>query len=165
MIDPRGAILSVAWLGTLRAPGTWGSLPPPVAAVALLTAGTGTPTVSWLLVATGLCASAACLTLGRWAQRRYGAADPRPVVADEVAGQCVALLFLPWRTGAEHWTWNLAVAAVSFGAFRAADILKPQPARRAERLPGGWGILADDLVAGLYALGATQILTRLLGAW
>ena len=64
------------------------------------------------------------------------------VVIDETAGLFVTFIALPV---------DAARLAVGFLLFRVADILKPQPARRAERLPGGWGIVTDDLVAGLYA--------------
>ncbi|MHC5023758.1 MAG: phosphatidylglycerophosphatase A [Planctomycetota bacterium] len=82
----------------------------------------------------------------------------------EVAGQCVALLALPWRDVATSggWTWNLALAATAFLAFRLFDILKPPPANGMQRWPAGRGILADDLVAGLYALIATQLIARLV---
>jgi len=68
--------------------------------------------------------------------------DPGQVVIDEVAGQLVSLL----ATGA-----GVAGAIVSFFFFRVFDVIKPWPANRAERLPGGWGIMTDDLVAGVYA--------------
>lgn len=78
--------------------------------------------------------------------------DPGAVVIDEAAGLFVTLLFQPpgWRT-----LWFYALA---FVLFRAMDILKPPPARSAERLPGGWGIVVDDLVAGVYANVALRVL-------
>jgi phosphatidylglycerophosphatase A len=74
--------------------------------------------------------------------RQVGDPDPGIVVVDEVVGMWTSLLFLPF-------TWATAVAA--FLTFRAMDILKPYPARDLESLPGGWGIMADDLMAGVYA--------------
>ncbi len=71
-----------------------------------------------------------------------GVPDPGRIVIDEVCGQLVALAFLP-----SDWT---AVAA-AFVLFRVFDIIKPWPIRRLERLPGGWGIMADDVGAGLAA--------------
>jgi phosphatidylglycerophosphatase A len=86
---------------------------------------------------------AAVAAVGVWASGRaaaaFGQKDPRIVVIDEVAGQLAALAFCPAG-------WTPALAA--FGLFRAFDILKPFPIRRVERLPGGWGIVADDLAAG-----------------
>jgi phosphatidylglycerophosphatase A len=78
-----------------------------------------------------------------------GAPDPGPVVVDEVCGQLVALALLP-----AGWL----PVAVSFALFRFFDIIKPGPIRRLERLPGGWGIMADDVGAGL----AAAVLSRLI---
>ena len=72
--------------------------------------------------------------------------DPSIVVIDEVVGMWVSLLFLPP---------TLPAIAVAFVAFRAFDILKPPPAARVEKIPGGWGIMLDDVVAGAYANIAT----------
>jgi phosphatidylglycerophosphatase A len=71
-----------------------------------------------------------------------GLKDPGLVVVDEVVGQWVTLAALPFTP---------ATAVAGFLLFRAMDILKPWPARDLERLPGGWGIMADDLAAGVYA--------------
>ena len=74
--------------------------------------------------------------------------DPKEVVIDEVAGQGIAFLFCPFA-----WPWLLA----AFVLFRFFDILKPWPVGWIDRnWHGGWGIMADDLVAGLYALGCLQ---------
>jgi len=92
---------------------------------------------------------------GMWAATRaeklLGKKDPGAVVVDEVAGQLVALLFVPRGTG---W-WAVAAA---FVAFRVFDIWKPYPVRRLERLGGGLGIMADDLLAGFYAAAVTSLL-------
>lgn len=61
---------------------------------------------------------------------------------DEVAGQWITLLVVPF-----DWRWWIA----AFVAFRLFDILKPGPVRLAERLPGGYGVMADDIVAGALA--------------
>lgn len=74
--------------------------------------------------------------------RRVGKKDPGLVTVDEVAGMWATLLFLPFTP---------ATALVGFLLFRLMDIVKPWPARQLEALPGGWGIVADDLAAGLYA--------------
>jgi phosphatidylglycerophosphatase A len=99
-------------------------------------------------------ATLAVAALGFWAgartAHRLGLKDPGLVVVDEIAGMWVTLLFLPFTP---------LVAALGFFAFRAMDVLKPWPARRFERLPGGWGIMADDLRAGVYA----NLLVRLCG--
>jgi len=72
----------------------------------------------------------------------HAAADPSIVVIDEIVGMWVTLLFLPK---------TIPVMLIGFVAFRAMDIIKPQPARAFERVPDGWGIMLDDLVAGIYA--------------
>jgi len=74
--------------------------------------------------------------------RRLGLEDPGLVVADEVAGMWITLLGLP-LTG--------VTAAAGFVLFRILDVFKPYPARDLERLPGGWGIMCDDVMAGIYA--------------
>ena len=76
-----------------------------------------------------------------------GKKDPCEVVADELAGQAVVFLFVP----ASGYAHPLIVAAGGFVLFRIFDILKPWPIRKLEKLPKGWGILADDLLAGVYA--------------
>lgn len=76
-----------------------------------------------------------------------GVPDPQHVVIDEVSGQHLTfLLGLGW-TAALNWKYLV----LGFILFRVFDIWKPYPADRAESLPGGWGIMADDWVAGLYA--------------
>lgn len=76
-------------------------------------------------------------------ERRYGIEDPRCVVIDEVAGMLTATLLVPWD-------WIHLGAA--FVLFRILDVLKPPPAYQVESCGGGLGIMADDLVAGLYSL-------------
>ncbi len=81
--------------------------------------------------------------------RESGRKDPSQVVIDEVAGQMIALLFVPL-------TWKYLLASLIL--FRAFDIVKPPPVRQLEKLPGGWGIMLDDVAAGLLALGSLQLL-------
>lgn len=69
-------------------------------------------------------------------------ADPSIVVIDEITGMWIALLFVPKST---------ILIVIAFLTFRAFDIVKPPPARQLERLPNGWGIMLDDVVAGVYA--------------
>jgi phosphatidylglycerophosphatase A len=84
--------------------------------------------------------------------RDEGIEDPSIVVIDEVAGQLVAFLFLPANV------FNLIFG---FVAFRVFDIWKPFPIRRLEAFRGGVGIMADDLLAGVYANLALQLISRL----
>lgn len=74
--------------------------------------------------------------------RILDAKDPSPVVIDEVAGFLLTLLFVPL-------TWGSV--CLGFFLFRLFDVLKPFPIRRLEALRGGFGIVADDLLAGIYA--------------
>lgn len=92
-----------------------------------------------------------------WAGGRYsglvGREDPPEVVLDEVVGFLAAALWVPLT-----W-WGISVC---FFLFRIFDILKPFPIKSMERtLPGGWGIVADDVAAGLYALAATRLVLLL----
>lgn len=80
--------------------------------------------------------------------RESGTKDPGFVVIDEVAGQMIALIAVP-----VNWKYMLA----GFILFRSFDIVKPFPLRRLEALPGGAGIMMDDVGAGLYALALLQI--------
>lgn len=77
--------------------------------------------------------------------------DPKIVVIDEFVGQWITLLFLP-RT--------LIIFIAGFFLFRLLDIIKPYPAGRMERLPGGLGIMLDDVMAGIYANIILQIISR-----
>ena len=83
------------------------------------------------------------------AARESGIEDPGFVVIDEVTGQWIALLGCPFN-------WPHALTALLL--FRAFDITKPFPARQLERLPEGWGIVFDDVAAGLYAWGVGCLL-------
>lgn len=152
-------------LGRLRpAPGTWGSLPPPLLALAIVAAGAGGRVVDLAMVGLGLVFAVTCVALGPWAERTFGRKDPSAVVADEIAGQAIPLLALPWRSFGEPdgTAWNLALAGTAFVSFRVFDIWKPPPANKLQSLPAGWGILVDDLIAGVYALALTQLAVRFM---
>jgi len=98
-----------------------------------------------------------CVKLGPFAERCFDGKDPRRCTLDEWAGQAVAMLLLPPGDG---WRDRLIVAGMAFALFRIADIVKPPPARRLEGLPQGWGMLLDDVVAGIYANLIGQLLLR-----
>lgn len=131
-------------------PGTWGS----VAAVLLwaVYAFGAHPSAHSLLIAllTGIAASVAFgVPAASIAARESGRDDPGFVVIDEVAGQWIALL-------GGSATWQHALLALTL--FRLFDIFKPFPIRRIEMLPEGWGIVFDDVAAGLYALVVASVL-------
>lgn len=96
---------------------------------------------------------------GIWAASRTeelaGRKDPGKVVVDEVAGQLIATLPL-----ALFAQWSMPAVMVSFILFRFFDIVKPYPASRFERFKGGFGIMCDDLVAGVYAAVLVSIFIR-----
>lgn len=121
-------------------PATWTSL-----AVALAIWGAQLDALEWqlallaLFVITGI---PACTGL----EKRYGE-DPKQATADEAAGMTITLIGAPL---------DLLTVMVGFVLFRIFDVLKPPPARRFEDFPGGWGIMADDLMAGVYARLALQ---------
>ena len=150
----RFASVLATWFGagTLRpAPGTWGSL-----AAALL----AWPILAWLGHWWLLAAALAVFALGVWASRlhaeRLGQSDPGSIVIDEVAGQWIALLL-----ACPAWHHLL----IGFVAFRLFDIVKPWPVSWADRrLKGGFGIMADDVLAGLYA-AACVAGWRLIEGW
>lgn len=85
------------------------------------------------------------LWLSAWAQEYFKRGDPRPFVLDEVVGQWLVLLLIPLGDGAP------ANMAAGFFLFRAFDVTKPFPINRIEAIPGGWGILLDDVAAALYS--------------
>lgn len=154
-------------LGRLRpAPGTWGSLPPVVLAGVLMALGLGPDGtfVNWAiyngsLLAVALVFTAACVRYGDAAEARFGKKDPGQVCADETAGQCLALMLLPGFAAATPAN-AAATLVLAFLAFRIMDILKPWPAGKLQDVPGGWGVVLDDLAAGLMAWGIVQFVTR-----
>jgi phosphatidylglycerophosphatase A len=144
------------------APGTWGSLVG-IGAYALVRAAamkfffdTGSGRnfnllhVYYGVIACELVAVFAISLAGTWAASRTeklsGKKDPSKVVIDEVAGQFIALIPVPFVLEGAWWT-----AILAFILFRFFDIVKPYPARRLESLEAGLGIMADDIVAGVYA--------------
>ncbi len=154
-------------LGLLRpAPGTWGSMPSVVLAGVLMAAGAapdGT-IVNWLiyngvLAAVMVVFSAACIRYGDAAEAKFGKKDPGQICADETAGQCLALMFLPLHAVATP-TNAVATLVLAFVVFRIMDIVKPWPAGRLQSVPGGWGVLLDDLAAGVLAALVVQLVTR-----
>jgi phosphatidylglycerophosphatase A len=82
-----------------------------------------------------------------------GEKDPSRIVIDEVAGQWLGLLVLP--DGALY-------IAAAFISFRLLDIIKPWPIRQLEKFPKGWGVMLDDMLAGILTLGLIQGYSRLV---
>lgn len=145
------AIVSFGFLGCSPfAPGTVGTL--------------GGVLVAWLLKDTAwfpLWVLVACLVfyavsqpLGDWSEKYAGKKDPGIFVVDEVIGY---LITVAWMRGP-----SLLALVVAFFVFRLFDIWKPGPARAMEKIPGGHGILLDDIVAGFFGLAFVMVPARLL---
>ncbi len=139
------------------APGTWGSLPPVALAFLFSIWGMSGRDIDMGVGLLGILFGVICLVWGDHAEKCLGKKDPGRVVADEVAGQAIALMWLPWSV---NWGRNFAICSVAFAAFRLFDVIKPPPARRLQKIHGGAGILVDDLIAGMYALALTQLVVR-----
>jgi phosphatidylglycerophosphatase A len=188
---PRFALFvaTAAGLGYLpKAPGTWGSLGGVLIALLffryhqfpnsfVVWAGQTPKTIPYVAVEAALVLLVAAL--GIWSASRVcaftGTKDPQIVVVDEVSGQMIALLFSAGESTLDrthlydiqhfqswHGFVNWKYLLLGFILFRLFDIWKPFPARQAESLPGGWGIMADDWVAGIYAALGLWI-ARMLG--
>ena len=131
-------------------PGTWGT----VGALLVWSAfAFGLHPTSQTLLLVLLAGIALSLLLGIPAStivaRESGRHDPQFVVIDEVAGQWIALI-------GSHADWRHALIALVL--FRLFDMTKPLGIRQLEKLPEGWGIVLDDVGAGLYALGVASLL-------
>lgn len=140
------ALVLAAWFGTgllPKAPGTFGAL----AALPLVLAMSYLKHLSAVLFLVGF------VLLAIWASgisgRILGRDDPHEVVIDEVAGFLLTLCLLP-PTG--------LTLSMGFVLFRFFDIAKPFPIKRLEKMRGGWGIVLDDLMAGIYAHLCLRIL-------
>lgn len=148
-VAPAWRVAVCTWFGAgmLRpAPGTWGSLAAALMGWGLLA--TAPPDISrWILLAATVLVSAAGVFCASAAVARFGVEDPPQVVVDEVAGTWLAIAILPLHILAQP----LLAVATALVLFRVFDIAKPWPIGWCERLPGGWGIMADDLVAGAFA--------------
>ena len=161
-------LLTTFGLGHIRiASGTWGSLPPIIIAALLWLAGISpASTTNWglwvytaVFIAILVIFSAACIVGGKQGEAKWGK-DPSQVVADETAGQCLPLLALPACAFAS-WLYAGLTLTGAFLLFRILDIIKPWPANGLQSKPHGWGILLDDLFAGLYAALVLQVVVRL----
>jgi phosphatidylglycerophosphatase A len=155
--------------GYLRpAPGTWGTL---AGLIAWLLLAGGLRSASWALTPRILLSAPVALTLvAVWASDRVvqetGQKDPSFIVADEWAGIWFALTPLLFTATVQPQPWLLWTARLGapFLLFRLFDIWKPGLIDAAQRLPGGWGVVMDDVLAGLLAGLLTWPLDRWLGA-
>jgi len=135
------------------APATWASAAVTLALLAFLPENGGMLT---------LVAIAALTPLAIWAsgeaERQLGH-DAHPIVIDEVAGMLVTVCGVPIAGGGTvHFGIMLAIA---FALFRVFDIWKPYPVRGSQSLPGGYGVVVDDILAGVYANISLRIIARI----
>ena len=144
------------------APGTWGSLPPTVVFALMWHFGASAVSISVVMAALALVGSAVCVICAPVLIAATGKADPRGVVADEFAGQALTFLVIPVLATGTISTKQIWVTTVlGFLLFRLFDIVKPWPIRKLEKLPKGWGVLADDLLAGVCAAIVLLVCFRL----
>lgn len=152
-MDIKRLLTSVFGLGWLpKAPGTWGSIPSVIIfALACHYAGTSTS----VLIAMGvtiLFSSIVCVQCSPSVIRWTGKKDPGEIVADETAGQAVTFLAAAFFSIKTFDNAHIFITAIlGFLLFRVFDIAKPWPIRKLEKFPDGWGILLDDLLAGVFA--------------
>jgi len=141
----RAALIIATALGAgyaPQAPGTFGSAVGLVLWFVL-------PSVLWVQAVAIALVCVAGVWSGTVAEQHFNRRDPGQVVVDEVAGMMVTLLLNP----VSGIGWLVA----AFLLFRAVDIVKPFPVNVLERLPGGAGIMADDVMAGVYANLALRV--------
>ncbi|MCJ7692403.1 MAG: phosphatidylglycerophosphatase A [Sedimentisphaerales bacterium] len=145
-------LTSCLGLGRLPlAPGTWGSIPPAIIFACLCLFGASAAITSLIMAALTILGSIICIKFAHAAIEATQKNDPPEVVADEFAGQALAFICVPFLlenpTPAQIWT----ATAVGFVFFRLFDITKPWPVKNLEKYKNGFGILLDDLMAGIYA--------------
>jgi len=109
----------------------------------------GANSTAYLLVAAAILA-VGFFSCGR-AEEMFGRKDSSRIVIDEVAGMLVALICIPY---------DLKIAVLALVLFRILDIVKPFPANGLQRLRGSLGVMADDIVAGLYTNFILQLVLR-----
>jgi phosphatidylglycerophosphatase A len=156
--EARVTTLVSTWFGAgflPIAPGTWGSLATiPIAHVIVLSQGI------WGLVGFALAVAVVGTHASGETARLRGVKDPSEVVVDEVAGQAIALIPVYALIPADAVALRIGTILLAFLLFRILDVWKPGPIGWLERLPGGYGIMADDLLGG--AVAALMIAAGLL---
>lgn len=150
----RFALLLATCFGIGRvpfAPGTAGTVPGVLLALALHAVGN-----PWIEIGVIVLVAIVGVWAASEAERQFALIDPGPVVIDEVLGMLVTVFLLPV---------SLTGALIGFVVFRVCDVIKPFPARRMEHLPGGWGVMGDDFMAGLWGLAIMHGLARVIPQW
>ncbi len=134
-------------------PGTWGSLPPAIIFAAMCHFGASAGLISITMAVLVLFGSVICVIFAPAAIAATGKDDPREVVADELAGQALTFLAVPFFITADISTRQiLIITALGFLLFRLFDIVKPWPIRWVDsHLKGGLGVMVDDILAAIPA--------------
>lgn len=149
----------LGWLPLI--PGTYGSLPPVIIFALLCHFGVSAVSMAVTMAVLALAGSVVCVKYTPAVVAATGKTDPREVVVDEFSGQAITFLFIAIVPISNIWVTGL----LGFLLFRFFDILKPWPIRKFEKLPKGWGILSDDLIAGAYAGIASLVCLVLWSNW
>ena len=160
---PTPVVVSLATVGPVgrirRAPGTWGSVAGLLYFVVLFAQVSPWLLILWsalgLWLAVGICGEA---------EFRLGLRDPGMVVLDEF--MAMPLCFVAWRWLPEAWVvqpW--AVFLAGFALFRLFDVAKPLGISRLQHLPGGWGVVVDDVAAALAACATLHLAGWAWVAW
>jgi phosphatidylglycerophosphatase A len=123
--------------------------------------GSAAAAISITMIVSALAGSIVCIKFAPAIIAATNKTDPREVVADEFSGQAVTFLFIAAVPISNIWVAGL----LGFSLFRFFDILKPWPIRRLEKLPKGWGIFLDDLLAGAFAGIASLVCLVLWSNW
>ena len=139
----------LGWLPV--APGSWGSLPSAIIFGLACYFGGSTAILISLMIVLIIAGSFVCVKFSYVAVAATGNKDPNEVVADEIAGQALTFLAMPLLMTDVSGGQIVSIAVLGYFLFRLFDTVKPWPSYRLEELPAGWGILADDLMAGVYA--------------
>jgi phosphatidylglycerophosphatase A len=149
-------------------PGTWGSVVGLLIVYGLIKFfGSDALLLQNLLIVASLISAALGIWAGDRAEKIFSRKDAGQIVIDEVCGQIISFVFFApylarlgpqWR-GSQLLLWMM----VGFGLFRAFDIFKPYPINRLQDLTGGFGVMMDDVLAGIYAAVLLSLLLMLVG--
>lgn len=139
------------YIGKIPGPGgTIGSCAVYGPAILLLKNGISPLTFTVIWAVTAFITTMLSVYVGRNTDEVFGKPDPNEVVVDEVAGASISLLFYPFR-------FSIEGIILLFFLFRFFDIVKPFGIRKLENIKGGFGIVLDDLAAGIIPLGIIQV--------
>lgn len=155
--------VTVGGLGLLPiAPGTWGSLLPLFIVLGCGHFQCNPALIIGILIALIIVSSIVTVSCAPWYTEHFGQRDPKQVVSDEVAGQSIALLGMAWLIPPldSPYIW-IGFALLAFALFRLFDIWKPWLIDKSQHFKAGYGVLMDDILAGLFS-GALVLIAIML---